>query len=290
MSTLVLKAPAETLDAGVFKLLVAVMKNGSHSDPKYKSINLTGKAGSKLQASDEAMTLLTAAGWVIDGANLVFPASASADILAAFHADLQTRFAAIAPAATAATAAPSVTAPSAPLSLKQQARLVEEQKEKDARAAVHASKKKKTGLSMKQQARIAEEEVVKRERIEAVRIKAETVKKIEADKWTRQNDPNWSAAAAGDKANGKDMSTFRQKVRPRLTGVASDDEPCARLNSKRHSSCMRTSQLANRVHAVRGGQRRMMLSYQTASGGGVVALNDAVLQGLLTSAANGLLN
>jgi hypothetical protein len=194
------------------KLLCTVMKNGQLSDPKYKSINLAGKAGTKLKNSEEAMTLLTAAGWEVVGDNLVFPDTSSVEALSIFAAELQERYDAL--TAAVAAAAPALSAgdpaPSGNLSIKQQARRDQEEREKRERLAAAAQKKKSSGPSLKQQARMAEEKKASADRAAEAEMKADLKRKLEADKLERA-DPNWSASVAGDKSKGKSMSTFREK-------------------------------------------------------------------------------
>ena len=78
-------------------------------------------------------------------------------------------------------------------------------------AAAAANKKKKTGMSMKQQARMDAERKAAADLLAQQSAKEELLRKLEADKFARNNDPNWSAAAAGDKGKGKAMQTFRDK-------------------------------------------------------------------------------
>ncbi|GMI36722.1 hypothetical protein TeGR_g478 [Tetraparma gracilis] len=216
MSTLVLKAPAvpPPMEAPTLKLLVTVLKNGQLSDPKFRSINLEGKAGTRLRACPEAMEVLASSGWVLQESSMVFPEGASTEAMAMFHSDMQAKYDSIAPPAAAAApaaAAPAAAVPTGNLSLKQQARLDEEKAAAEARRAAAANKKKKTGMSMKQQARMDAERKAAADLLAQQSAKEELLKKLEADKWTRNNDPNWSAAAAGDKGKGKAMKTFRDK-------------------------------------------------------------------------------
>ena len=97
------------------------------------------------------------------------------------------------------------------LSLKQQARLKQEQEEKEARMAAQKAKKRKSGPSLKQQARQMQEEEEKKELMEKAKEKEVLKAKIESDKYVRENDPNWSASAAGDKSQGQNQTTFRDK-------------------------------------------------------------------------------
>ena len=63
-----------TLPSPVIKLLLTILTNASKPEQKYKSINLEGNAGKKLQNEKEAMEILSASGWIVEGTHLVFPA------------------------------------------------------------------------------------------------------------------------------------------------------------------------------------------------------------------------
>ncbi|GMI20891.1 hypothetical protein TeGR_g13256 [Tetraparma gracilis] len=219
MSTLLLKAPAvpPPMEAPTLKLLVTVLKNAQLGDPKFRSVNLEGKAGARLRSCPEALEVLASSGWVLNESSMVFPEGASTEAMAMFHSDMKARYKSMTPAAAPPAAAPAAAAPAAAvapvgnLSLKQQARLDEEKAAAEARRAGGANKKKKTGMSMKQQARMDAERKAAADLLAQQSAKEELLRKLEADKFARNNDPNWSAAAAGDKGKGKAMQTFRDK-------------------------------------------------------------------------------
>ncbi|GMH68718.1 hypothetical protein TL16_g04996 [Triparma laevis f. inornata] len=77
--------------------------------------------------------------------------------------------------------------------------------------ATKAKKRKGRGLSMKQQARQMHEEEEKKEMMKKQKEKEILKAKIESDKFVRANDPKWSASAAGDKSQGQNQTTFRDK-------------------------------------------------------------------------------
>ncbi|GMH74649.1 hypothetical protein TrLO_g1934 [Triparma laevis f. longispina] len=190
----------------VHKLLNLVLSNASKDEPKYHKVNLSGKAGTKLQSSDLAM-----AGWTIVGTELVIESrgnalrNVSSRVLAEYERSSNVS------AVPAAPVAPAVVS-TAGLSLKQQARLKKEEEEKQQRMeATKAKKRKSGGLSMKQQARQMQEEEEKKEMMEKQKEKEILKAKIESDKFVRANDPNWSASVAGDKSQGQNQTTFRDK-------------------------------------------------------------------------------
>ena len=176
----------------------------------------------KIQGSDFTAAVLPvipavvasaeAAGWEVVGDNLVFPDTSSVEALSIFAAELQERYDAL--TAAVAAAAPALSAgdpaPSGNLSIKQQARRDQEEREKRERLAAAAQKKKSSGPSLKQQARMAEEKKASADRAAEAEMKADLKRKLEADKLERA-DPNWSASVAGDKSMGKSLSTFREK-------------------------------------------------------------------------------
>ena len=69
-----------------------------------------------------------------------------------------------------------------------------------------------TNLSERQKARKLAEENEAQQKLQAKAARKRTVDQIKADKWTRQNDPNWkpSVSAAAAKS-GDSMQTFREK-------------------------------------------------------------------------------
>ena len=161
------------------KVVGNIVKNGA--EPKFRRINLAGKAGSKLTAAPQSVALLQALGFVDTGDNhLELPAEVSAEDLSAANASLAEAVAALPAAPRPAAAAPVQTyVPQPTMSLKQKALLMEEEKRK----AKQANDK---------------------------RQRAEELARFNRDKYARENDENWSAQAAGVKG-GKDIGTYRDK-------------------------------------------------------------------------------
>ena len=189
------------LDLAVHKLLSLVLRNGMKEEDKYKKVNLNGGAGSKLKSSPVAMKALEEAGWKVSGTDLILPALTPN--LAVVSARVSASYGARTPPS-------AFTAPQAKLSLKQQARLAEEERERAARLAM-SRKKSRSGPSLKQQARALAEEEEKKSSEDARQVKEELRARLEADKNVRKNDPNWRPSAAGDKSQGKNQTTFRDK-------------------------------------------------------------------------------
>lgn len=204
-------------------------------EDKYTSIRLTGKAGAKLQAAPESVAFLRSFGFEVsaDGETLaIAPAAAvqgaaAAPAVVAALAAVEEALAAATPApqpSAAAAPAAAAEAPSSGLSLRQQARLREEQRQEQVarsqRDALHAraaaasasASDPYAGLSLKQKAaRKRELEAAKateRKRVE----REEQLAKLAQDKHVRQHDENWTSgvsAAAGK--GGEVINTFRQK-------------------------------------------------------------------------------
>jgi len=164
----------------VAKIVGNVMK--SPTEAKFRRINLSGKAGAKLTAAPRSVTLLQSIGFVdsSDG-HLELPETAiPSESFSTIASQLEEAVRNL-PAKPAAVApAPIQTdVPPANMSLKQKALLMEEEKRK---AKAENDK----------------------------RLRAEQLAAFNRDKYARQNDPNWSAQAAGVKG-GKDIGTYRDK-------------------------------------------------------------------------------
>ena len=161
------------------KVVANVVKNGA--EPKFRRINLAGKAGAKLTAAPASVELLKALGFVDAGdGHLELPAAVAADSLAAASAQIAAAVETLPPPAPAAEPAPVKTyVPPPTLSLKQKALLMQEEKDK-----------------------------AKRENEK--RLRQEELQKFKRDTYARQNDENWSAAAAGVKG-GKEIGTYRDQ-------------------------------------------------------------------------------
>ncbi|GMI46045.1 hypothetical protein TrCOL_g13588 [Triparma columacea] len=212
----------ELIPADSLRILNLVLKNAmkeelSHgSSSKYHKVNLSGKAGAHLVASDLAMTILKDAGWENDGVQLVLTRS---DRLSEFSNKVSERYNAIAPSASASAPKPSVPKPSnpqptAPLSFKQQALRKKEEEERKERLAALKAKAKKRGAtntqSIRADARRAVEEAEKKLADEQASQKETTIQQLKMDKIARKAD-DWVASVAGDKSKGKAIERFRDK-------------------------------------------------------------------------------
>ena len=190
-------------------------ENGSLPVSKYHKVNLSGKAGAHLVASELAMTILKDAGWANDGVQLVLVRS---DRLSEFSSKVAERYNAVAPTVPqvprANAPAPTAPQPSAPLSFKQQALRKKEEEERKERLAALKAKAKKRGAtntqSIRADARRAVEEAEKKLADEQASQKEITVKQLKMDKIARKAD-DWVASAAGDKSKGKVIERFRDK-------------------------------------------------------------------------------
>jgi len=143
------------------------------SEPKFRRINLEGKAGAKLVAVPAVIDFLKRAGFVETEGHLELHAEVPLEPLAAAAAVVQ--------AASAAMAAPR--SPPAPST---------------------------EGLSLKQKALLQQEEKARLAREQAKIVRKAELQKIAQDKVVRQRDENWKPQAAGVKG-GKSIETYRGK-------------------------------------------------------------------------------
>lgn len=187
----ILEATAQQVPAAspALPLLRTVLKNLA-SDPtneKFRSINLSGKAGLKLVAEPAAMTTLSMVGFKEVDGRLVIEGAVDTS--------------------RATTVANALSAPAAPALARPAAAPTQFNLDGTPKQVV-----KETGgpVSMKQQARRKAEEQALREKAEAKRQREETKKQIERDNYARKHDENWKTTEGVTKG-GKDINTFRGK-------------------------------------------------------------------------------
>jgi len=167
-----------TVKQSGFNLVVKIVSNilANPKEPKFRRINLEGKAGAKLVAVPELVEFLVSNGFVEADGHLEFPEDASMERIMVAKTVVESFI-----SSTAAQVQPSTSlpVPTANLSLKQKALLQQEEKKLEARKV-------------------------------AKKTRQEELSKIEQDKLVRQKDENWSAQAAGVKG-GKPIETYRGK-------------------------------------------------------------------------------
>eukprot|EP00615_Pteridomonas_danica_P016082 CAMPEP_0114410042 /NCGR_PEP_ID=MMETSP0102-20121206/23793_1 /TAXON_ID=38822 ORGANISM="Pteridomonas danica, Strain PT" /NCGR_SAMPLE_ID=MMETSP0102 /ASSEMBLY_ACC=CAM_ASM_000212 /LENGTH=241 /DNA_ID=CAMNT_0001577607 /DNA_START=59 /DNA_END=784 /DNA_ORIENTATION=+ len=219
-----------TVKQSGFNLVVKIVSNilANPKEPKFRRINLEGKAGAKLVAVPELVEFLVSNGFVEADGHLEFPEDASMERIMVAKTVVESFI-----SSTAAQVQPSTSlpVPTANLSLKQKALLQQENlslkqkallptanlslKQKALLPTANLSLKQKAllptaNLSLKQKALLQQEEKKLEARKVAKKTRQEELSKIEQDKLVRQKDENWSAQAAGVKG-GKPIETYRGK-------------------------------------------------------------------------------
>jgi tRNA G10 N-methylase Trm11 len=200
--------PTFHLNDDVLDLVSKILSNAiANADDlsKYGRVNLSGKAGARLLACKQSITLLESSGFVqntIDDKEYLVLDKVSASTEEMLEIVRQSKEQREIAKNTENTEGKS-------LSLKQQAQLEKEALEKAER--LESYKKKKPKMSLKAEGREMERLKKLEEKENAKRVKETLLKKIEQDNYVRKHDENWTTEVAGDKSKGKSMLTFREK-------------------------------------------------------------------------------
>jgi len=211
--------PLVSMDPPTLTLVSKVLSNAisnSSNLSKYGRVNLTGKAGGRLRASEPAMRALGEAGWVVQGDEIVLKDVTDDTRRVADRVRNERDSAAKKEEEEEKKDENNESSSGQTLSLRQQANREREEREKRERiekmAANKKSRKNSKNPSMKSQAKQQLAGGGENEFQRKKREKEELLRKFEEDNYVRKNDDNWSASTAGDKSKGKSMQTFRDKM------------------------------------------------------------------------------